>query len=185
MFKTPMDKLFSISTLTVGMKQNKVMEMAEFSLLSGISFFIPFLMADQLLAGTFVNMSLIGGSLYMKGRNLLPLIILPSLGMLSRGILFGPLTFYILYMLPFIWLGNASLIMSMKLLHLKMKRSYFVSALAGSFIKFSILISAALTLYNLRIIPAEFLVAMGILQLTTAVSASFVFFPIKRIQSKN
>lgn len=184
MFNTTIDKLLNLSTLTIDMKQNKVREMVEFSLLSGISFFFPFLMADQLIAGTFVNMSLIGGSLYMKGRNLLPLIILPSLGVLARGILFGPLTLYLIYMIPFIWLGNASLILTMKFLNLKMKKSYFISALSGSVIKFSLLLSAAFALYSLKIIPIEFMIVMGILQLITAVSASFAFFPIKEIKEK-
>jgi hypothetical protein len=184
MYRPVYDKIIGLSTLTLNIKNDRLKGLGEFYIFSVLSFFVPFLLSNQLLVGTAVNMSLIGGALYMKGRNLLPVIILPSIGVLSRGIIFGPMTFYLVYMLPFIWLGNASLIFSVKLIHLHMKKNYFAAALAGSVIKSVLLFSTALMLYLMKIIPVEFLVAMGLLQLVTALSAGILFFPINKVRKR-
>lgn len=184
MYNHAYDKLVGLSTLTAKINNDRLKGMGEFCLFSSMAFFVPFLLSSQILAGFMVNISLIGGSLYLKGRNLIPVIILPSIGVLARGMIFGPITFYLIYMLPFIWLGNASLIFSMKLFHLKMRKSYFVSALTGSFLKFSLLFLAAFALYSLKVIPVEFLAIMGIMQLLTAVSAGVAFFPMRKIRER-
>jgi hypothetical protein len=184
MYEPVYNKLAAVSTLTAHIKKDRLSGMGEFCLLSAFSFFIPFLLSNQLMVGTMVNMSLVGGALYLRGRNLLPVIILPSIGVLARGIIFGPLTLYLILMLPFIWIGNAILVFSVKLIHLRMKKSYFLGAVAGSVIKFFLLISSAFVLYNLGIIPVEFLAAMGIIQLLTAFSATAVFFPISKLREK-
>ena len=185
MYKPSYKKLVDISALTVGIRQNRMKELGEFSLYSVLAFSIPFLLAGpQLFIGTIVNMSLIGSALYLKGRKLLPIMILPSLGVLSRGVIFGPLTFYLVYLLPFIWLGNAILVFSIKFFHLKAKRSYFFSAVLGSGFKFAFLFLSALLLYTLGIIPAAFLIAMGILQLITAISAGMILWPINRARTR-
>jgi hypothetical protein len=146
---------------------------------------MPFLLVGpQLFVGTMVNMSLIGSALYTKGRKLVPIMILPSLGVLSRGLIFGPMTIFLVYMLPFIWLGNAILVFSVKLFHLKMKRSYAFASVFGSCIKFILLFSSALLLYTLGIIPAAFVIAMGTVQLITAVSASLILLPINKARTK-
>lgn len=179
-----LENILGITMITAKIKDDRLKGVGEFTLFSMLSFFVPFLLSNQILVGIAVNTSLIGGAMYMKGRNLLPVIILPSLGLLARGIIFGPITLYLLYMLPFIWIGNAVLILSLKLFHLKMKKSYLSAALAGSVLKTALLFSSAFILYSLGIIPAGLLAAMGIMQLITAVSASVAFLPAKKMREK-
>lgn len=173
-----------ISTLSLDAESNRFMEMGKLIALSSISFGIPFLFTNQLTTGIMVNMSLIGGALYLRGRNLIPLVMLPSIAALSRGIIFGSLTYYLLLMIPFIWIGNAALVLSIKLIHLKMKKNYLSAAIAGSIIKFLLLALFAVALYSLGLIPKELLFAMGIMQLITAASASMAMFPFKVIYER-
>jgi hypothetical protein len=67
------------------------------------SFALPFLLGHpQLLVGILVNAFLVLGALHMKKYSLLPLIMLPSLGVLARGVVFGPFTMFLVYMIPLI-----------------------------------------------------------------------------------
>ncbi|PIP14922.1 hypothetical protein COY88_02950 [Candidatus Roizmanbacteria bacterium CG_4_10_14_0_8_um_filter_35_28] len=45
-------------------------------------------------------------------KKILPVIVLPSLGAILNGVLFGPATIFLYYFLPFIWIGNLILIYS-------------------------------------------------------------------------
>ena len=180
--KDLMGSFLGILTLASA-KQSRLAETGEFLLLSMTSFIFPFLLSNQLMVGIAVNASLMGGALYMKGKNLIPVIILPSMGLLARGIVFGPATLYLLYMIPFIWLGNTILVFSLKLFHLRMKKAYIPSALAASVLKTALLFSTAFALYSIGMIPVEFLAAMGIMQLATAACASVAMAPIEKIRS--
>jgi len=184
MLNNSYEKLIDLTSLTANIDSCKLKWAGELGVLSSVAFFVPLMLSNQLITGMAVNASLVGGSLYLKKRNLLPLMVLPSLGVLARGIIFGPMTMYLVYMLPFIWLGNASLILSMKFFHLKMKRDYFSAALAGSAIKFALLVSTAFLLYSFGIIPVEFLAIMGAMQLVTALGGSAVFYPIHKVRKK-
>ena len=63
-----------------------------------ISFFLPLLIGHpQIVVGIVVNSLLISGALNVRGYKLLPIIIAPALGAISRGILFGPFTVFLLY----------------------------------------------------------------------------------------
>jgi len=177
--------LVSLSTLSVDVNQTLLKEISEFSLYSSLIILSPFfLYFSQPLLGTVVNASLIGGALYLKGKKLVPLIVLPSLVTLSRGLLFGSLTLFLAYMLPFIWAGNAILIFSVKFFHLNLKKSYLFASMFGSGLKFAFIFSSALVLYILGIIPVAFLVTMGLIQLFTAVSASLILWPINTVRKK-
>jgi len=159
----------------------------EMILYTAVCFFIPlFVGHPQILVGIIINTMLVASALNTKGYKLLPVIIAPSLGAFSRGILFGPFTIYLIYMIPFIWLGNTILIFSFKWLKLKLKKNYWLTLIIGSALKSGFLFLAAFTLYSLNIIPVMFLTAMGIIQLITAVSGGIAAYGFqyakKRIQ---
>ena len=136
----------------------------ELVLYSSICFFLPFFLHhSQWLTGTIVNTALVLSALRLK--KVLPIIILPSLGVLCAGLLFGTLTTYLLYLIPFIWIGNALLVYFVKRINKKM-----LSLPVASIIKSLFLFSAAFILVKLTFIPAVFLVAMGPIQLLTALS---------------
>jgi len=168
-------KLFDLTLFETKYKQ-QVIELVAYSL---IAFFIPFFVGHpQLLVGTAVNMALILSSLSLKRNFLLPVIFMPSIAVLSRGMIFGPFTIFLVYFIPFIWAGNFMLAMFFKGLYLKSKTNYFVTLLSGSFAKAIFLFLTALLFFKLNLIPKIFLKTMGILQFTTAICGGMAAFAI-------
>ena len=170
-----LDQIIDTSNLKLGIYQSKTKYIAEFGFYSMIAYFTPILfMHHQLYTGVLVNSMLIAGALYMKGKNLIPLIVLPSVGALSQGYLFGSLGVYLFYMLPFIWVGNALLIFLIKTVYLKKKKHFVSGILFGSALKSVFLFGCAFALFSAGMVPKMFLVAFGTMQFTTAFFAGMV-----------
>jgi hypothetical protein len=150
---------------------------------SFICFFTPFILGhNQLFTGIVVNAALVMAAHDVKGMKLFPLAILPSLGVLSRGIVFGPFTAYLVWMLPFIWLGNLVLVYTIRLMHEKSKVSVWISMPLGAILKTCFLFTAAFIMYNWGILPVIFLTTMGLFQLFTSLvggAAALGFTAIK------
>lgn len=149
-----------------------------------LSFFAPFgLGHPQWFVGTAVNACLFLTAIFLPKKYWLPIAILPSLGMLARGLVFGPLTMFLVYFLPFIWLGNLVLlfIFSKIAIPKKVGIAVFVSALA----KFLFLFIIANIYFKFSIVPALFLQTMGIFQLLTAVGGGLVSFLIFKTYGKS
>ncbi len=160
-------------------------EFFEIILYTVVAFFLPFLVGHpQIIVGVLVNTLLITSALNVKGYKLLPVIIAPALGALSRGILFGPFTVFLLYMIPFIWVGNAILVYVFKWLNLKKKINYWVTLLIGSIIKAAFLFAIAYLLVNMKILPALFLTTMGIFQFYTAILGGVIAFGFQKTKKK-
>ena len=139
-----------------------------------LSFFIPLVVTHpQPLTGVLVNALIVVSALHLEWRRMLPVLVLPSLGAVAAGLLFGPFTIYLLYMAPFIWAGNFILAAAVK---------YFVfargvgelgfvgAAAAGAALKAAFLFSAAYALFSFGMLPVMFLTAMGVVQLFTALA---------------
>lgn len=132
---------------------------------TAICFLAPFVMGHpQLLVGIIVNFALVMAGLRVNDYRTLPIIIFPSFGVLARGVIFGPFTFFLIYMIPFIWLGNALLVYGMKM----KKGNKWLKLVLSSAGKAGFLFSAAYLLVALEVLPKVFLVSMGPVQLTTA-----------------
>lgn len=173
------NKLLSLQIYEFSNKQ-QVIEMVVYSF---VCFFLPlFIGHPQIVVGVVVNTLLIMSALNMQKYKLLPVIILPSLGALSRGALFGPFTIYLVYMIPSIWLGNFIIVYLFKLLYLNKKINYFVTLVAAASLKALFLFLTAFILFKLNVIPVMFLTAMGIMQFTTAFSAGFFAFGVSKVQ---
>lgn len=155
-------------------------ENIELILYSFAVFLIPLLISHpQMLTGTMVNAFLIMAALHFKGWKAAPIVILPSIAAVLSGMLFGPFTIFIVYMMPVIWIGNFVLIYLFKYLHMIRNLNYW-TALGGSAIaKSALLFGAALLFVNFNIVPAAFLTAMGILQLGTAIAGGIVAFGMR------
>lgn len=135
--------------------------------LSLLSFVVPFSLGHpQLLVGTMVNAALFASVVLLQGKFFLPMMILPSLGVLSRGLIFGPLTPFLLYFIPFIWLANLGLVLVFKKTFPSF--GYLLSALLASFVKLLILFSFANLFFRFNLVPRLFLTTMGLNQLITA-----------------
>jgi hypothetical protein len=156
-------------------------------LLSCIGFFLPFILGHpQILVGIIVNAMLIVGATYLKGHKLLPIILLPSLGVLTAGVLFGTYTIYLLYLIPFIWLGNAIYVYTYKHFNSethKLKNNALGIGIA-SILKAGFLFGITFLLVQLAIVPSMFLTAMGMLQLTTALIGGVVAVGIVKTREK-
>lgn len=159
-------------------KLNNIREYAEMLIYSGICFFLPlFLGHPQIIVGVTVNAMLIASALNLRSAKLLPIIMLPSLGVLSRGLIFGSFSYYLVYMIPFIWIGNAILVAAFKWLKLKSGRGYWLTLALGTAAKSGFLFASAYALVSLGAIPPVFLVAMGGMQAYTALGGgAFAFF---------
>ncbi|MBN1385859.1 hypothetical protein JW968_02660 [Candidatus Woesearchaeota archaeon] len=152
-------------------------QIAELVIFSVLGFCIPlFIGHPQIVVGLLVNAFLISNALKLKGWKILPIILLPSLGVLSRGILFGPFTPFLLYMIPFIWIGNTLLVMAFR----KLRKSYWISLFVGVLLKSAFLFLSAYILYSLDIIPIIFLTAMGILQVITGFLGGIASFAYEK-----
>jgi hypothetical protein len=156
---------------------NNYTEYFEMIVYSAVCFFLPFMMSHpQLAVGTVVNAMLITAALNIKGYKLLPVILLPSVGVLTAGLIFGSFTVFLVYLLPFIWIGNAILVYTFKIMKLQMKKNYILTLIIGAALKSGFLFLSALVLFKFGIIPIIFLTAMGILQLTTALSGGIAAY---------
>jgi len=136
-----------------------------FGFLALISFSVPFAFGHpQMLVGTIVNACLFLGALVLPFNLLLPLIFFPSLGLLAKGIVFGPLTMFLIYFLPFIWLSNLVLIFAFKKLQSK---GFLISFAVPAFLKSLVLFLSANIYFAFSVIPAVFFQSMGYMQLVT------------------
>lgn len=148
-----------------------------FVIFSFLSFVIPFSLSQpQWLVGTIVNTCLFLGAIFLPGRLYLPLIIFPSLGVISRGIIFGPFTPFLIYFLPFIWLANLILILVFKRSFPRFK--YIFSVFLAATAKFLLLLIIANVYFKFNFAPGIFLQAMGINQLLTVLSGGIISWTI-------
>ena len=160
-------------------------ELFEIALYTVVSFFLPFFVGHpQIVVGVLVNTFLITSALNVKGTKLLPVIIAPALGALSRGALFGPFTIFLVYMIPFIWIGNSILVFAFKWLNLGNKLNRWVTLLIGSAAKAGFLFGVAYLLVSLKVLPALFLTTMGIFQLYTAILGGIVALGFQSAKKK-
>ena len=148
-----------------------------FTGLSFLTFVVPFLIGGpQVLVGTIVNAALFASAVLLPKKLFLPLLFFPSLAVLSRGLIFGPFTWYLVYFIPFIWAGNLGLA-----LLFQKTRSHFGfigGVLTASLFKQGILILGAYIYFQLHLVPELFLKTMGIYQLITALAGGVMAYLI-------
>ncbi len=154
-------------------------ETKELTALGLVIFITPFFLTNQLILGTIVNAILIKSAIDYKTNKVFLISFLPSLAAIINGILFLGLTNQMIYILPFIWLANISIIYLMRFLFTHKKANYFISALISASAKTLILFGSALILFNLSLVPVLFLTTFGITQLFTAISGATLIYLTK------
>jgi hypothetical protein len=170
-----------METKTITLPQTKSLVL-EYSLLTA-AFLIPFFISGpQLLTGTIVNTLLFLFVSQTASKKFLPIVVLPSIGALLNGVLFGKFTIFLLYFLPFIWISNFILVRSFSLL-LK-RNSYVVSVVASSILKSAALFAVAYILTFTKVVPMVFMQLMGLFQLYTALLGGLIAFIIHLIIPK-
>lgn len=160
-------------------------ENIELVIYSALCLFVPFFIGHpQIVVGVLVNASLIMAALNLKKYKLLPVIVLPSIGVLSRGLIFGPFTHFLLIMIPFIWIGNSILVFAFKKIAVHKRKNKWITLLIGSIAKAAFLFLAAFTLFKFGVLPKVFLTAMGPIQLGTAVGGGIIALTGHAIKKK-
>jgi len=163
---------------------NSNFEYVQFCALAFLSFSLPFFLGHpQLLVGSFVNAFIIISALNLGAREAFSLALLPSIGALSRGVLFGPFTPALAFMVPFIWAGNLVLILALKFLFVERRANYALAVFAGALAKSALLFASAFALLQLGLVPALFLSTMGIIQLATALAGGALAFVLVKTGS--
>ena len=158
----------------IGTINSTISSTLEITILSTMALVTPmFLKHPQMLVGIIINALLIKGAFSLKKYQTLPLILLPSVGVVLGGFLFGGLTKFVFYMIPAIWAGNAILV---KIFQDRTEKNYFKTLILGSVVKTAFLFSVAFIMYSLNIIPKPLLTAMGYMQFITAMLAGVVVF---------
>ena len=164
---------------------SNVRENVEMFIYTFIAFMVPFTLGHpQQVVGIIVNAALVFAALNLKGYKLIPVIVMPSIAVLLRGLIFGPYTIYLVFMIPFIWIGNAVLVLWMKKFAYGLKKNKVMSLAVGIAVKVVFLFGAAYLLVSLGVVPAIFLTTMGMLQLITAVIGGGAALGINELRKK-
>jgi hypothetical protein len=154
------------------------------NIIIGLAFLIPLLISGpQLLTGSLVNCFLILSSRFTDKKSHYMIAVLPSIAAVLNGLVFGKFTPFLVYFLPFIWLGNFVLIKS--IIYFKNNLSMSLSILISLIFKTFILYFSALVYFKLSLIPEIFLTAMGVLQLITGIIGEILFVGINKVIKKN
>jgi len=139
-----------------------------------LAFIIPFVFSSpQLITGTIINCVLFLSATRLSKKKLIPFIVLPSLGTIAHGVLFGPKTVFLYYFLPFIWISNYVLISLFSSLK---SHQYAIRVIISSISKYLILQLFAQLYYRGGIVPVLFLSSMGYIQLITALLGGLVSY---------
>ncbi len=149
------------------------------------AFAIPFFVSGpQWLTGTTVNTLLFIAVIRLPRKRLLPVIILPSIGALLHGVLFGPLTLFLIYFLPFIWIGN--LILISVFAYLKKRVAGLMGIIIAASFKSLFLFAIANGYFHFHLVPKLFINSMGFIQLVTAISGGLLaIFILKAIGNQH
>ena len=173
--------LYTITMQTIGTTLKKVASVQFTYILYALAFSIPlFFNSAQLITGTLVNSLLFLSAKRLLKKEIIPVVILPSLGAAAHGVLFGPQTVFLYYFLPFIWIGNYVLIQMFSQLHLKF---YVVRMVVSAGAKFLVLQLFAQLYFHLNIVPSLFVASMGYMQLITALAGGLVAFGVAKYTS--
>jgi hypothetical protein len=91
---------------------------------------------------------------------------------------------FLIYMIPFIWIGNFILLATIRELKLKRKLNSVATLIIGAGAKTAFLFGVAFVLVSLGVIPAIFMTTMGLLQLYTALAGGALALGIHELKKK-
>lgn len=151
-----------------------------------LAFIIPLILNPSptsiWFTGIAVNATLISACFYLNKSSLIPLSILPSVGMATRGIAIGFVPFGQLTFLPFIWIGNLALVFLFKSLSFKKGMNRSVALLLSVIAKVFIIFTSAYMIYSINSLSQTFLNAMGLMQVVSALTGGFLALGIQKFK---
>jgi len=132
--------------------------------------------SPQILVGSIVNFSLFLSAKRLGFKKTLPSILLPSVIAYSSNILFKGATYFLIFFIPIIFVGNSIYV----LLNQYIKNS-FLSILISSVCKSILLYIFAFVFVKEVGLPNMFLSSMGIIQLVTGVIGGIAALLVNKI----
>ena len=146
--------------------------------LYALAFTIPLIFnSTQLVTGTLINSLLYLSAERLSKKDIIPVVILPSLGAAAHGVLFGPQTVFLYYFFPYIWIGNYILIQVFSYFR---SLSSIARIIVSASAKFLFLFLFAQFYFRLKIVPSLFVTSMGYMQLITALTGGLVAWGITK-----
>ncbi|MEK6958612.1 MAG: hypothetical protein AABW59_01060 [archaeon] len=155
-------------------KESTWHETLKLSLYAVFLFATPLILSHQLIVGVIVNAILIKAALNHKTKKVFILALIPSLGAIASGLIFGASTTQLVYLLPFIWVGNIILMHLMRKLFMEGTVRYFSTSIIAALAKTFFLFFSAMILFTFGLIPQSFLAAFSIVQLATALAGAAI-----------
>lgn len=151
---------------------------------------------DQWIMGTVVNCALAVAVIRIAGyKKIIALVFLPSIAHVVNFYFFGVGTIFSMYMLPAIWLGNISLVLTFKYLYVDRNRhgfnnrNFLITAIIAVVIKAAIIFgifSILVALGTIPPIPATMMTPrMGVNQLIVGAAGCIIAFVILRSTSRS
>jgi hypothetical protein len=141
--------------------------------LSIVSFFVPFLIGSpQWFVGIVVNFILVISASRLPLSKCIPIMIIPSLAAYSRGIVFGPYSVFLLYLIPFIWVGNFGLVILIQ----NLKKNRWTKLVLASIAKSAVIFASVLMLVVVNLVPSALIIPMSIMQLVTALAGGIIAY---------
>lgn len=148
------------------------------------SFLIPFFISGpQLLVGIVVNMVLFLFVRFFGLNRTLPLLVLPSIGAALNGVVFGMFSSYLVFFMPFIWVGNFVMVYLYD--RLRSKKGAPLAVLISALSKAFLLFLVALVFVQNKVVPQIFIQVMGMIQFATALIGGMLAITIERIILKH
>ena len=148
-----------------------------------LSKIIPLESNPQLIIGTIVNSLLITSALYLKGKvKIISICTMPSISTILGGILFNNASIYSKLMIPFIWLGNFSMIYIYKKMYVDKNKNYLITSIISIILKVSI-IYLGFQIISLTLNPPEKIytllnTSMSIIQLITSSLGALLIYTV-------
>ena len=160
---------------------------------------------NQFIIGPMVNAALIYSALrFRKTYNTVGIVLLPSVCTALLGLI-GIQAIFLMYMIPFIWVGNMALVLSFRLMfnkqtgftsqnrsaqHAYTTTRYTIAAILGVLLKVGCIFGGFLLMNSLGVFPtpvaANLWTMMGIVQLITATAGAIIVYgAIRAFRLKN
>lgn len=149
-------------------------------IISCVAFLVPILFSfitifpNQLLIGIIVNAALAYMALNYEIKKIWSVILLPSFGTLLSGLVFGNLSIFLIYLIPFIWASNFIFVYIIKNFKIHKQKNYFLGVFASSTAKAALLTAVSGGYIAVGTIPLAMFLPMSLIQLVTALCGGFI-----------
>jgi hypothetical protein len=134
-----------------------------------LAFFIPVLLGQfTWVCGVFINAIYILAAMNFHKNSFLPILFIPSIEKVAGALAFSIFFPFLLYLLPFIWVGNISYVYLFRYFKSKWANKSFLSLFIASIVKTAVIVIGTIVLYLVGEVYYSFILLVGAVQLFSA-----------------